>query len=125
VCGWAPPGTRHPVGNERFRERDRVEWNGHGETVPGTVSGEITADTEAAGRTVHKTGAKAVHEPGALTRRADRLRERPKATAQDSKDDTWTQFHDTVNMAASEIDEESTGPRQRRPHRRHPAVRAR
>ncbi len=74
---------------------------------------------------MHKTGAKAAHQPGALTRRADRLREGPMATAQDSKDDTWTQFHDTVHMAAGGIDEESTGPRQRPPHRRHPAVRAR
>ncbi len=40
------------MSNAKFRKGDRVEWNSHGETVTGTVRGEITSDTEAAGRTV-------------------------------------------------------------------------
>jgi Hypervirulence associated proteins TUDOR domain len=65
--------------DKNFRKGDKVEWRSHGTTVTGTVQREITADTEAAGRTVRasedepqylvrsdKTGAEAVHKPGAL-----------------------------------------------------------
>lgn len=71
------------MSDKRFDKGDKVEWKSHGTTVRGTVEGEITADTEAAGRTVRasedepqytvrsdKTGADAVHKPDAL-RRAD------------------------------------------------------
>ncbi|OBF55501.1 hypothetical protein A5756_12505 [Mycobacterium sp. 852002-53434_SCH5985345] len=67
------------MGEKKFHEGDKVEWRSHGSTVRGTVEGEITSDTEAAGRTVRasedepqykvrsdKTGADAVHKPGAL-----------------------------------------------------------
>jgi hypothetical protein len=60
---------------------DAVSWKSHGQTVEGTVEGEITEDTEAAGRTVRastddpqylvrsdKTGREAVHKPSALTK---------------------------------------------------------
>jgi Hypervirulence associated proteins TUDOR domain len=71
------------MGDKKFRKGDEVEWKSHGTTVHGEVEGEITSDTEAAGRTVRaskedpqykvrssKTGADAVHKPAAL-RRAD------------------------------------------------------
>ncbi|AFC55349.1 MULTISPECIES: DUF2945 domain-containing protein [Mycobacterium] len=71
------------MSNREFDKGDAVEWQSHGTTVRGTVEGEITSDTEAAGRTVRasadqpqykvrsdKTGADAVHKPDAL-RRAD------------------------------------------------------
>ncbi|GEA88527.1 DUF2945 domain-containing protein [Cellulomonas cellasea] len=58
---------------------DEVTWRSHGTTVEGTVEKKITADTEAAGRTVRaskddpqylvrsdKTGREAVHKPSAL-----------------------------------------------------------
>jgi DUF2945 family protein len=60
---------------------DAVSWKSHGQKVVGTVEGEITKDTEAAGRTVRasedepqylvrsdKTGHEAVHKPTALTK---------------------------------------------------------
>ncbi|OBG72297.1 hypothetical protein A9X05_27665 [Mycobacterium sp. E3298] len=69
--------------DKEFHKGDKVEWKSHGSNVRGTVEAEITSDTEAAGRTVRaskdepqyrvrsdKTGADAVHKPGAL-RRAD------------------------------------------------------
>ncbi|MBB2923030.1 DUF2945 domain-containing protein [Cellulomonas cellasea] len=58
---------------------DEVTWRSHGSTVEGKVEKKITADTEAAGRTVRaskddpqylvrsdKTGREAVHKPSAL-----------------------------------------------------------
>lgn len=67
------------MSDKKFHKGDTVEWKSHGSTVRGTVEGEITSDTEAAGRTVRaskdepqyqvrsdKTGADAVHKPGAL-----------------------------------------------------------
>ncbi|WP_374022285.1 DUF2945 domain-containing protein [Mycobacterium sp. HNNTM2301] len=69
------------MSDREFHQGDKVEWNSHGSTVRGTVEAEITSDTEAAGRTVRaskdepqyqvrsdKTGADAVHKPGALRR---------------------------------------------------------
>jgi hypothetical protein len=69
------------VHKDDFNKGDKVEWKSHGKTVKGTVEGEITSDTEAAGRTVRaskddpqykvrssKTGADAVHKPDALRR---------------------------------------------------------
>lgn len=62
-----------------FTKGDHVSWKSHGGTAEGTVEGEITEDTEAAGRTVRaskddpqyrvrseKSGGEAVHKPGAL-----------------------------------------------------------
>ena len=62
-----------------FKKGDRVEWDSHGGTAVGTVERKITADTEAAGRTVRasedepqyrvkseKSGGEAVHKPSAL-----------------------------------------------------------
>ena len=62
-----------------FKKGDRVEWDSHGGTAVGEVLRKITADTEAAGRTVRasedepqyevrseKSGGTAVHKPGAL-----------------------------------------------------------
>ncbi|MDM3894642.1 DUF2945 domain-containing protein [Mycobacterium intracellulare] len=40
------------MSNREFDKGDAVEWQSHGTTVRGTVEGEITSDTEAAGRTV-------------------------------------------------------------------------
>jgi hypothetical protein len=67
--------------NEEPAKGDEVTWRSHGQTVHGTVEGKITKRTEAAGRTVDaspddpqftvksaKTGATAVHKPGALDR---------------------------------------------------------
>lgn len=67
------------MGERRFHDGDKVEWRSHGNTVRGTVEGEITSDTETAGRTVRasedepqyrvrsdKSGADAVHKPSAL-----------------------------------------------------------
>ena len=69
------------MSNNEFKKGDKVEWQSHGTTVRGTVEAKITSDTEAAGRTVRasedepqykvrsdKTGADAVHKPGALRR---------------------------------------------------------
>jgi hypothetical protein len=71
------------MADNKFHKGDEVEWRSHGVTVHGTVVGEITSATEAAGRTVRaskdepqyqvrsgKTGADAVHKPDAL-RHAD------------------------------------------------------
>ncbi|MGV0554795.1 HVA1 family protein, partial [Mycobacterium kansasii] len=38
------------MSNREFDKGDAVEWQSHGTTVRGTVEGEITSDTEAAGR---------------------------------------------------------------------------
>ncbi|OBH48471.1 DUF2945 domain-containing protein [Mycobacterium mantenii] len=67
------------MSDNEFKKGDKVEWQSHGTTVRGTVEGKITSSTEAAGRTVRasedepqykvrsdKTGADAVHKPGAL-----------------------------------------------------------
>jgi hypothetical protein len=64
-----------------FKQGDRVEWDSHGGTAVGEVLRKITADTEAAGRTVRaskeepqyevrseKSGGTAVHKPEALRR---------------------------------------------------------
>lgn len=72
------------MSDKKFHKGDRVWWQSHGTTVPGTVEREITTDTEAAGRTVRaskdepqylvrsdKTGAEAVHKPSALRRRGN------------------------------------------------------
>jgi Hypervirulence associated proteins TUDOR domain len=71
-----------PAMVENFRKGDKVSWQSHGSTAEGEVVEKITADTEAAGRTVRaspedpqyrvrsdKSGADAVHKPSALTRR--------------------------------------------------------
>lgn len=70
------------MADNTFRKGDKVQWRSHGTTVTGVVERVITSDTEAAGRTVRasrddpqyqvrsdKTGADAVHKPGALRRR--------------------------------------------------------
>ncbi|MCV7076005.1 DUF2945 domain-containing protein [Mycobacterium szulgai] len=67
------------MSDKAFRKVDQVTRKGHGRTVEGVVEAKITADTRAAGRTVRasedepqygvrssKTGADAVHKPGAL-----------------------------------------------------------
>jgi uncharacterized protein YbjT (DUF2867 family) len=72
---------RNTVSDKKLRKGDKVEWQSHGTTVPGTVEQEITADTETAGRKVRaskeepqykvrssKSGADAVHKPSALKR---------------------------------------------------------
>ena len=64
-----------------FKKGDKVRWKSHGGEAVGTVERKITADTEAAGRTVRaskeepqylvkseKSGGTAVHKPGALER---------------------------------------------------------
>ena len=64
-----------------FKKGDRVEWDSHGGTAVGEVLRKITADTEAAGRTVRasedepqyevrseKSGGTAVHKPDAPRR---------------------------------------------------------
>ncbi|PRC53128.1 DUF2945 domain-containing protein [Mycobacterium sp. ITM-2017-0098] len=66
-----------------FRKGDKVTWQSHGSTAEGTVEEKITADTEAAGRTVRasadepqyrvrsdKSGNDAVHKPQALKKKA-------------------------------------------------------
>lgn len=70
------------MSEKSFRNGDKVAWKSHGEIVGGSVGEKITRDTRAAGRTVRaskdqpqylvrsaKTGADAVHKPGALRRR--------------------------------------------------------
>lgn len=65
---------------DTFRQGDEVSWRTHGTTTRGTVEQKITADTEAAGRTVRASaddpqylvrsdtsGRTAVHKPDALT----------------------------------------------------------
>jgi hypothetical protein len=61
-----------------YHQGDRVSWSSHGSTAVGTVLRKITADTEAAGRTVRASpddpqylvrsdhGGEAVHRPDAL-----------------------------------------------------------
>lgn len=64
---------------DEFRRGDRVTWKSSGGDAVGTVRKKITADTEAAGRTVRaseadpqylveseKSGGEAVHRPSAL-----------------------------------------------------------
>jgi len=64
---------------KRFHQGDKVRWQSHGGEAEGEVVKEITADTEAAGRTVRasadepqylvrgsKSGGEAVHKPEAL-----------------------------------------------------------
>jgi hypothetical protein len=71
------------MSSKKFHKGDKVEWQSHGTTVRGTVEGEITSDTETAGRKVRaskddpqykvrsdKSGGDAVHKPSAL-RKAD------------------------------------------------------
>lgn len=62
-----------------FSKGDRVTWSSHGGTANGEVLKKITADTEAAGRTVRASsddpqylvrsdnGGEAVHKPDALS----------------------------------------------------------
>ncbi|WP_448626679.1 DUF2945 domain-containing protein [Geodermatophilus sp. URMC 64] len=65
--------------SDDLQKGDHVTWNSHGGQAEGTVRRKITADTEAAGRTVRaseddpqyevvseKSGGAAVHRPGAL-----------------------------------------------------------
>ena len=67
------------MSERRYKQGDQVEWSSHGSTTHGEVVGTITEDTESAGRTVRaseehpqyrvrsaKSGADAVHKPGAL-----------------------------------------------------------
>ena len=62
-----------------IKKGDHVSWKSHGSETEGTVTREITSETEAAGRKVKaskeepqyevesdKTGKTAVHKPGAL-----------------------------------------------------------
>ncbi len=69
------------MADEKFKKGDKVAWKSHGQNVKGKVEEEITSDTNAAGRAVRaskddpqyrvisaKTGADAVHKPGALER---------------------------------------------------------
>ncbi len=64
---------------ENIKKGDHVTWKSHGGEAEGTVTKEITSETEAAGRTVkaskdepqyevksEKSGRTAVHKPGAL-----------------------------------------------------------
>jgi hypothetical protein len=64
---------------DELHKGDHVTWKSHGGEAEGTVERRITADTEAAGRTVRaskddpqylvksgKSGGEAVHKPGAL-----------------------------------------------------------
>ena len=64
---------------ENIKKGDHVTWKSHGSEAEGTVTREITSDTEAAGRKVRasedepqyevvseKSGRNAVHKPGAL-----------------------------------------------------------
>jgi hypothetical protein len=67
------------MADDDLRTGDHVTWKSHGGTAEGTVEKKITADTEAAGRTVRaskddpqylvkseKSGGEAVHRPSAL-----------------------------------------------------------
>ena len=67
------------MGDDNLSKGDQVSWKSHGGTAEGTVEKKITADTEAAGRTVRasdddpqylvrseKSGGEAVHKPSAL-----------------------------------------------------------
>lgn len=66
-----------------FSKGDKVSWQSHGTTVPGTVEEKITSETQAAGRMVKaskdepqyrvtsdKSGRDAVHKPDALKKRS-------------------------------------------------------
>lgn len=68
---------------KELKKGDKVSWQSHGTTVPGTVEKKITSDTETAGRTVRaskdepqykvtsdKTGKDAVHKPESLKKRS-------------------------------------------------------
>jgi len=76
-CGYPPRVSK------KLKKGDKVSWQSHGTTVPGTVEEKITSETEAAGRTVKastdepqyrvtsdKTGRDAVHKPEALKKRS-------------------------------------------------------
>ncbi len=67
------------MSERRYQRGDHVEWSSHGSTTHGKVVETVTEDTERAGRTVRaneddpqyrvrsaKSGADAVHKPGAL-----------------------------------------------------------
>ena len=67
------------MSDDDLSKGDHVTWKSHGSTAEGTVERKITADTEAAGRTVRASeddppylvrsetsGGEAVHKPGAL-----------------------------------------------------------
>ncbi len=69
--------------SKELNKGDKVSWQSHGTTVPGTVEKKITSDTETAGRTVRaskdepqykvtsdKTGKDAVHKPESLKKRS-------------------------------------------------------
>ncbi len=69
--------------SKEFKKGDKVSWQSHGNTVPGTVEKKLTSDTETAGRTVRaskdepqykvtsdKTGKDAVHKPESLKKRS-------------------------------------------------------
>ena len=69
--------------SKELKKGDKVSWQSHGNTVPGTVEKKITSDTETAGRTVRaskdepqykvtsdKTGKDAVHKPESLKKRS-------------------------------------------------------
>jgi uncharacterized protein YbjT (DUF2867 family) len=77
----ASKGKVEQMGEKKLRKGDKVEWQSHGITVPGTVEQEITSDTDTAGRKVRaskeepqykvrsdKSGRDAVHKPSALKR---------------------------------------------------------
>lgn len=68
---------------KQLKKGDKVSWQSHGTTVPGTVEEKITSETEAAGREVKaskdepqyrvtsdKSGRDAVHKPEALKKRS-------------------------------------------------------
>lgn len=67
------------MADKDFKKGDKVQWKSHGQNVKGKVEEKITSDTKAAKREVRaskddpqyrvtsdKTGADAVHKPGAL-----------------------------------------------------------
>ena len=69
--------------SKELKKGDKVSWQSHGNTVPGTVEKKITSDTETAGRTVRaskdepqykvrsdKTGKDPVHKPESLKKRS-------------------------------------------------------
>ncbi|TQK31451.1 DUF2945 domain-containing protein [Arthrobacter sp. SLBN-53] len=69
--------------SKELKKGEKVSWQSHGNTVPGTVEKKITSDTETAGRTVRaskdepqykvrsdKTGKDAVHKPESLKKRS-------------------------------------------------------
>jgi hypothetical protein len=68
--------------SKELRKGDKVTWQSHGTTVPGTVEEKITSDKKAAGREVRasqdepqyrvvsdKSGRDAVHKPEALRKK--------------------------------------------------------